>query len=52
MDRQYRDYKFLKNKKFIKGDAPKPDKDAREKTSGLRDIGLLRSEERRVGKEC
>ena len=37
-------YKFLKNKKFIKGDAPKPDKDAREKTSGLRDIGLLDDE--------
>ena len=37
-------YKFLKNKKFIKGDAPKPDKDARENTSGLRDIGLLDDE--------
>lgn len=37
-------YKFLKSKKFLKGDAPKPDKDAREKTSGLRDIGLLDDE--------
>lgn len=37
-------YEFLKNKKFVKGDAPRPDKDAREKTSGLRDIGLLDDE--------
>ncbi len=34
-------YEFLKSRHFIKGDAPRPDKDAREKTSGLRDIGLL-----------
>lgn len=37
-------YEFLKQKKFVKGDAQRPDKDAREKTSGLRDIGLLDSE--------
>ncbi|MCI8326272.1 MAG: AlwI family type II restriction endonuclease [Lachnospiraceae bacterium] len=37
-------YQFLKDKKFVKGDAGRPDKDAREKTSGLRDIGLLDSE--------
>lgn len=37
-------YEFLKNNSFIKGDAPRPDKDAREKTSGLRDIGLLDDE--------
>lgn len=37
-------YEFLKNKEFVKGDAPRPDKDAREKTSGLRDIGLLDDE--------
>lgn len=37
-------YEFLKEKKFVKGDAPRPDKDAREKTSGLRDIGLLDDE--------
>lgn len=37
-------YKFLKEKNFVKGDAPRPDKDAREKTSGLRDIGLLDDE--------
>ncbi len=37
-------YEFLKNNDFVKGDAPRPDKDAREKTSGLRDIGLLDDE--------
>lgn len=37
-------YEFLKNRGFVKGDAPRPDKDAREKTSGLRDIGLLDDE--------
>lgn len=37
-------YEFLKNRDFVKGDAPRPDKDAREKTSGLRDIGLLDDE--------
>lgn len=34
-------YNFLKENDFVKGDAALPDKDAREKTSGLRDIGLL-----------
>lgn len=37
-------YEFLRTKDFVKGDAPRPDKDAREKTSGLRDIGLLDDE--------
>ena len=37
-------YGFLKSRGFVKGDAPRPDKDAREKTSGLRDIGLLDDE--------
>jgi len=37
-------YNFLKERKFVKGDAPRPYKDAREKTSGLRDIGLLDDE--------
>ncbi len=37
-------YEFLKDKGFVKGDAPRPAKDAREKTSGLRDIGLLDDE--------
>lgn len=36
-------YNFLKVKNFVKGDAPRPDKDAREKTSGLCNIGLLDS---------
>ena len=34
---QARYYRFLKSREFVKGDAPRPDKDAREKTSGLRD---------------
>lgn len=34
-------YYFLKGKSFLTGDAKKPDKDAREKTSGLVDVGLL-----------
>ncbi|MFI3226289.1 MAG: AlwI family type II restriction endonuclease [Clostridia bacterium] len=34
-------YYFLKDKNFLTGDANRPDKDAREKTSGLVDIGLL-----------
>lgn len=37
-------YEFLKSKDFIRGKATRPDKDAREKTSGLRDIGLLDDE--------
>ena len=34
-------YDFMKNKKFVSGDASRKDKDAREKTSGLVDIGLI-----------
>lgn len=37
-------YEFLKNRGFVKGDASRPDKDAREKTSGLKDIGLVDDE--------
>ena len=37
-------YQFLKSRNFLKGQAERPDKDAREKTSGLRDIGLLDDE--------
>lgn len=37
-------YNFLKENNFVKGEAAFPDKDAREKTSGLRDIGLLDDE--------
>lgn len=38
---QQKYYEFLKKKQFVTGDAKRPDKDAREKTSGLVDIGLL-----------
>lgn len=34
-------YYFMKENQFLIGDANRPDKDAREKTSGLVDIGLL-----------
>lgn len=34
-------YDFMKDKKFVSGDASRKDKDAREKTSGLVDIGLI-----------
>lgn len=34
-------YDFIKAKDFVKGDAPNKPKDAREKTSGLADIGLI-----------
>jgi len=40
-------YNFMKEKEFIKGDALRKDKDAREKTSGLVDIGLI-TEDRRI----
>lgn len=40
-------YNFMKSEDFVKGDAPRPDKDARQKTSGLKDIGLM-DEERHV----
>ncbi|MCM1062259.1 MAG: AlwI family type II restriction endonuclease [Eubacterium sp.] len=34
-------YEFMQESGFVKGDAPRKDKDAREKTSGLVDIGLI-----------
>jgi len=37
-------YYFLKENEFLIGDANRPDKDAREKTSGLVDVGLLTNE--------
>lgn len=40
-------YNYLKANGFVKGDAPRPDKDARQKTSGLKDIGLM-DEDRNV----
>jgi hypothetical protein len=38
---QTRYYDFLKEKEFIKGNAPNKDKDSREKTSGLCELGLI-----------
>ena len=37
-------YRFMQKKGFVEGKAKRPDKDAREKTSGLKDIGLLDEE--------
>ena len=34
-------YNYLKENQFVQGEANRPDKDAREKTSGLVDIGVL-----------
>jgi len=39
-------YYFMQSKGFVSGDAPRKDKDAREKTSGLVDIGLIDPERR------
>ena len=39
-------YRFLKENNFIYGDAPLPDKDAREKTSGLVNIGVITDDRR------
>ena len=39
-------YKLLQEKAGVKGDATRPEKDAREKTSGLVELGLLNSERR------
>ena len=43
---QIRYYDYLKDKKFITGDATRKDKDARQKTSGLVDLGLITSNRR------
>jgi len=51
MQRSY--YDFMKEKGFVTGEAKRKDKDAREKTSGLVDVGLI-SEDRKItaaGKE-
>ena len=40
-------YNFLKENNFIYGEALRPDKDAREKTSGLVNIGVI-TEDRRL----
>ncbi|MDR0931541.1 MAG: AlwI family type II restriction endonuclease, partial [Victivallales bacterium] len=39
-------YRFMQEKGFVSGDAPRPEKDAREKTSGLVAIGLIDDERR------
>jgi hypothetical protein len=39
-------YRFMQICGFVKGDAPNPAKDAREKTSGLVDIGLITADRR------
>ena len=44
---QERYYDFMKKSGFLSGNAPRKDKDARQKTSGLRDLGLI-TEERRL----
>lgn len=44
---QERYYEFMQEQGFLHGDAPRKDKDAREKTSGLVDIGLV-TEDRRL----
>ena len=41
---QERYYNFMKDKGFLYGEAERKDKDAREKTSGLVDIGLITSD--------
>ena len=42
-------YKFLKKKGFVTGDADRPAKDAREKGSGLVELGLIDKERRLTG---
>ena len=39
-------YDFMKGNDFLTGDAPNKPKDAREKTSGLIDLGLIDNERR------
>lgn len=43
---QSRYYRFMQSRGFVDGEAPRPAKDAREKTSGLVDIGLIDEEHR------
>lgn len=51
-DLQLKYYRFMQECNFVEGDAPNPEKDAREKTSGLKDIGLIDNERKltNVGK--
>jgi len=39
-------YRFMQEKAFVDGNAPRPEKDARQITSGLVDIGLINDERR------
>lgn len=39
-------YKLMQEKGFVNGDAPRPAKDARQKTSGLVSLGLINSQHR------
>jgi len=52
-DLQFDYYIFMRERGFVKGDAPNPSKDAREKTSGLAAIGLTDGERKLtpVGKD-
>ena len=45
-DTQIRYYEFLLKQGFIEGEANRKDKDAREKTSGLVDLGLINNDRR------
>lgn len=42
-------YRLMKEKGFVTGDAPRPGKDARQKTSGLVELGLVNEERRLTG---
>lgn len=44
-------YDFMKDNDFLTGDAPNKPKDAREKTSGLIDLGLIDNERRPTAPE-
>lgn len=46
---QSRYYRFMQSQGFVDGNAARPAKDAREKTSGLVDIGLIDEEHRLTG---
>lgn len=45
---QGRYYHFLQSRGFVEGNAPRPAKDAREKTSGLVNLGLIHKESRHL----
>lgn len=45
---QSRYYRFLQSSGFVEGNAPRPAKDAREKTSGLVNLGLVDKESRHL----